>query len=485
MVQSAPGRDGHEAAGCPIVLLRCAHAGKFEAKKEPRPGPGRARRGPNRRASDGDQATAITEGTADELLARFGRYVNPGLARTFALMGLAHPEVRAQGAWIEDDEGTRYLDFGAGYGVQVLGYRHPRLVAAAIRQLEEGMALGSRVLLSAPAIDLAERLAALTPGALERSFFVNSGAEAVEAAIKFARVSTGKSGLVATEGAYHGKTIGALSVSGRPVYQTPFQPLMPGVVHVPFGDPDAIDDAVGPDTAAVIVEPIQGEGGVIVPPPGYLARVRAACDRVGARMIVDEIQTGMGRTGPLWAVEHEPGVVPDYLCAAKGLGGGIVPLGAVVGTPEATAFFDPMPLIHTSTFGGGGLAATVGAATLDLLGELDLRPRVEALGARAMARLGALRQRHPELVAAVRGRGLMMAVEVRAPGVAGMVMAGLFARHVLVAHTLNNERVLRLLPPLVISDEDLETALAAFDAAFDEAAADAAELVAEGGAADA
>ncbi len=411
--------------------------------------------------------------------------MNPGLARTFAFMGLAHPEVRAEGAWIEDDEGSRYLDFGAGYGVQVLGYRHPRLVAAAIRQLEHGMALGSRVLLSAPAVDLAERLAEATPGALERSFFVNSGAEAVEAAIKFARLSTGRTRIVATEGAYHGKTIGALSVSGRPVYQTPFQPLMPDVAHVAFGDADALERALGPETAAVIVEPIQGEGGVIVPPAGYLARVRGACDRVGARMIVDEIQTGMGRTGPLWAVEHEPGVVPDYLCAAKGLGGGLVPIGAVVGTPEATAFFDPMPLIHTSTFGGGALAATVATATLDLLRELALRQRVEALGARAMARLSALAARHPGLIAEVRGRGLMIAVEVRAPGVAGMVMARLFARHVLVAHTLNNERVLRLLPPLVITDADLEAALDAFDSAFDEAAEDAAELVAEGGGADA
>jgi putrescine aminotransferase len=419
---------------------------------------------------------AIAADDGERLLARFGRYLNPGLARSFSFMGLDHAEVRAEGAWIEDAAGERYLDFGAGYGVQILGYRHPRLVEAAVRQLREGMALGSRVLLSAPAVDLAERLAERTPGDLERSFFVNSGAEAVEAAIKFARLSTGRKGLVATDGAYHGKTMGALSVSGRPVYRTPFEPLVPGVRHVPFGDAAAIDAAVDSDTAAVIVEPIQGEGGVIVPPDGYLQRVRAACDRVGARMIVDEIQTGMGRTGPLWAIERE-GVVPDYLCAAKGLGGGLVPIGAVVARPEATAFFDTMPLIHTSTFGGGPLAATVALATLDLWAELDLRGRVEALGERALARLRALQGRHPELVREVRGRGLMVAVEVAAPGVAGMVMAGLFARRVLVAHTLNNERVLRLLPPLVIDDGELELALDAFDAAFAEAAEEGAELV--------
>lgn len=422
---------------------------------------------------------------SEQLLDRFARYMNPGLARSFSLMGLAQPEVRAEGAWVEDDEGVRYLDFGAGYGVQVLGYRHPRLIETVTRQLSDGMALGSRVLLSAPAVDLAERLANATPGDLERSFFVNSGAEAVEAAVKFARLSTGRAGLVATEGAYHGKTMGALSVSGRPVYQKPFEPLVPGVRHVPFGDADAIDAAVGPDTAAVIVEPIQGEGGVIVPPDGYLARVRAACDRVGARMIVDEIQTGMGRTGPLWAVEHESGVVPDYLCAAKGLGGGIVPIGAVVSRPEATAFFSTMPLIHTSTFGGGALACTVASAALDMLAELGLRARVEALGARALARLEDLKGRHPSLIREVRGRGLMMALEVTAPGVAGMVMAGLFERHVLVAHTLNNERVLRLLPPLVVSDEEMEIALRAMEEAFDAAAAEAADLVEEEAAVDA
>lgn len=428
----------------------------------------------------------IAIGAGEDLLARFGRYMNPGLARSFSFMGLARPEVRAEGAWVWDGEGERYLDFGAGYGVQVVGYRHPRLVAAAVRQLETGMALGSRVLLSQPAVDLAQRLAECTPGELERSFFVNSGAEAVEAAVKFARLSTGRAGIVATLGAYHGKTMGALSVSGRRVYREPFEPLLPGVRHVPFGDAAALEAAVDEGTAAVIVEPVQGEGGVIVPPDGYLARVRAACDRVGARMIVDEVQTGMGRTGPLWAVEHEPGVVPDYLCAAKGLGGGLVPIGAVVGTPAATAFLDRMPLIHTSTFGGGPLACTVASATLDLLRELDLGERVAAVGARARSRLEALAARHPSLVREVRGRGLMLAVEVTAPGVAGMVMAQLFARRVLVAHTLNNERVLRLLPPLTVTDEEMEIALAAFDAAFAATADEAADLlVGEGEAADA
>lgn len=404
-----------------------------------------------------------------------GRTMNPGLARTFSFMGLEQPEVRAEGAWVRDASGARFLDLSSGYGVHVAGYMHPKLVATAIDTLTHGMALSSRVLLSEPAIALAERLRDLTPGDLTYSFFVNSGAEAVEAALKFARISTGRGGVIATSGAFHGKTMGALSVSGREVYRRPFAPLLPDVVHVPFGDVDALEQALTPDVGAVIVEPIQGEGGVIVPPDGYLQRVRELCDRVGARMIADEVQTGLGRTGRLWAVEHE-GVVPDYLCVAKGLGGGLIPIGAVVGRPDAMAFFDAMPLIHTSTFGGGPLATTIASATLDLITEEDLPHRAGELGGTAWDRLSAIRDRYPGVIADVRGRGLMLGIEMQAEGVAGMVMAGLFERHVLAVHTLNNERVLRFLPPLVIPEEDLRCGLDAIEEAVAETAPLADEL---------
>ena len=403
------------------------------------------------------------------LLTRMGQTMNPGLARTFGFMGLDQPEVHASGSWVEDASGARFLDLSSGYGVHIAGYMHPRLVEVAVGTLTHGMALSSRVLLSEPAIRLAEHLRDLTPGDLTFSFFVNSGAEAVEAALKFARISTGKSRIVATVGAFHGKTMGALSVSGREVYRRPFEPLLPDVVHVPFGDADALANAVTDETAAVIVEPIQGEGGVIVPPEGYLTRVRQICDRYGARMIADEVQTGLGRTGHLWAVEHE-GVVPDYLCAAKGLGGGLVPIGAVVGRPDAMAFFDTMPLIHTSTFGGGPLAATVAVATLELITEERLPDRARRLGARAKERLEAIQVAYPNVIGAVRGRGLMLGIEMRGEGLAGMVMAGLFRRHVLAVHTLNNERVLRFLPPLVIGEDDLALGLDAIEDAVRETA---------------
>jgi putrescine aminotransferase len=415
------------------------------------------------------------EGT--EVLQALGRYMNPGLMRSFSFFGLDGVEVDGLGSWVKDHRGERYLDLSSGYGVHILGYRHPKVVEAVMEQLRHGLCLGSRVLLSEPAVRLAERLAQRTPGDLEMSFFVNSGAEAVEAALKFARMATGRPGLVAAVGAFHGKTLGALSVSGRPVYREPFQPLLPGVTHVPYGDVARLKEAVTKDTAAVILEPIQGEGGVVVPPPGYLRAARDITQAQGALLILDEVQTGLGRTGWWWACQAED-VVPDYLCLAKGLGGGILPVGAVVGRREALAFWDAHPLIHTSTFGGGPLAATAALAALEVLEEENLPFRAAQLGETVGQRLQALAQAYPQVVAQVRGRGLMWGLEATGRGVAAMVMSRLFTRHVLAVYTLNNERVLRFLPALTIPEEDLEWGLGQLEEAVAETAPLADELLA-------
>ncbi|MCY0880406.1 MAG: aminotransferase class III-fold pyridoxal phosphate-dependent enzyme, partial [Firmicutes bacterium] len=256
-----------------------------------------------------------------DLLDRYAKVMNPGLARVFRFMGLESVEATAHGAIVVDEQGQEYLDCAGGYGVFIQGYQHPRIVAAAHAQLDR-MSLSSRVLLNRPMIELAEELERVTPGDLQYSFFVNSGAEAVEAALKFARAATGRPRIITTYGAFHGKTMGALSVSGRELYQTPFKPLVPEIIHVPYGDAQAIADVMDDSVAAVIVEPIQGEGGIIVPPDDYLPKIRQLCDASGALMIADEVQTGMGRTGYLFAVEHSR-VVPDLLCLAKALGGGV------------------------------------------------------------------------------------------------------------------------------------------------------------------
>lgn len=413
------------------------------------------------------------------LIDRLGEHLNSGLARTFRFMGLDEEEVAGRGSTLYTRSGAEYLDLGSGYGVHILGYMHPKVVEAARRQLSEGLALSSRVLLTRPQVDLAERLAELLPGDLSYAFFVSSGTEAVEAALKFSRLATGRATLVATTGAFHGKTMGSLSLSGREVYRQPVAPLLPGIRHVPFGDAGAAEAAIDRHTAAMVVEPIQGEGGVVIPPDDYLPRLRAACDRVGALLVVDEVQAGMGRTGKFLATEHS-GVVPDLVCLAKGLGGGIVPIGAVVGTARAFAFFDERPLIHTSTFGGGPLACTVAVAALQAIEEEELVERARRLGEPALERLKALGQRYPEVIADVRGRGLMIGLEMRRPGMAGMVLKQLFDEHILAIHTLNNERVIRLLPPLVIEPAELDRGVAAVERAVAETAAMAADLMEEG-----
>lgn len=397
---------------------------------------------------------------ASALIERYGHFVNPGLARALRFMGMEAVEKTGHGAVLVTEDGDEYLDCAGGYGVFVQGYQHPRIVAKAHAQLDT-MALSSHVLLNRPMIDLAEELARLTPGDLQYSFFCNSGTEAVEAALKFARIQTGRSRIIATEGAFHGKSMGALSVSGREIYQKPFSPLVPDIVHVAYGDAQQIAEVIDDRTAAVIVEPIQGEGGVVIPPDDYLPRIRELCDTYGALWIADEVQTGIGRTGRMFAVEHA-GVIPDFLCLAKALGGGVVPIGAVVARAEAWTFFDSAPLIHTSTFGGNPLACAIAQEALRVTAEERLPERAANLGSYFLQSLADLQRQFPEVITAVRGRGLMIGVEVPGAGVGGAIISELFSRHVLAVYTLNNEKVIRLIPPLVITPAEIDQVLVAF-----------------------
>lgn len=400
----------------------------------------------------------------DDVLAKLERHGNPGLARSYRFMGLQQPEVYAEGVYVTDASGRRYLDFSSGYGVMVHGYRHPKLVATAKAQLDR-LTMSSRVLPSAEMVALAERLAELTAGRLSMSFFCNSGAEAIEAVLKFARLATGRRKIVSTLDAFHGKTLGALSVSGRELYQAPFRPLLPDVVHIPYGDLAAAEAVVDQDTALVLVEPIQGEGGIVVPPDGYLRGLRNITRRVGALLAVDEVQTGMGRTGYLWAYQYEADADPDLLASAKGLGGGIVPIGAVLGTPEVFGFWDSMPLIHTSTFGGNPLATAVAKTALDVLVEEDLPGRAQRLGVRLAGALSALQRSYPRVISETRGRGLLFGLVTANEGIGGALMSECLDRQLLVVYTLNNPRVLRLMPPLVIGEEELEEGLRRLEAA--------------------
>ncbi len=399
----------------------------------------------------------------DEVYENYRAHVNPPLARVMKLSG-SPVEVRAEGSTITDHNGKTYLDFAGGYGVFTLGHRHPRVVAAVKDQLDR-MALSGRTMFNPLMGRLAKRLAELTPGDLSISFFANSGTEAVEGALKLARAATKRPAIVATDAAFHGKTLGALSASGRDAFRDPFLPLLADVRRVPFGDSRAMRAAVDESVAAVIVEPIQGEGGVNVPPDGWLSDVREICDTRGAVMIADEVQTGLGRCGELFACDREA-VVPDVMTLAKGLSGGVIPIGAYVARASVwNAAYGKQPLLHTSTFGGNELACAAALAALDVLRDDDLVTNARERGAELLAGARATMERFPAVIADARGAGLLVGVELRSEGYGGTIIPELLKRGVTAAWTLNQQRVIRLEPPLVVTAEEVGVAVRAFDGA--------------------
>ena len=364
---------------------------------------------------------------------------------------------RGDGCHVWDVDGNRYLDLVGGIAVNALGHGHPALVSAISKQAAEALHVSN--LFTSPAqIELAERLLEVA-GAPEGSavFFANSGAEAIEAAIKLSR-RTGRTGIVAAEGAFHGRTTGALALTHKAAYREPFEPLLPGVVHVPYGDEEALRSAVSEQTAAVFLEPVQGEAGVVSPGPAYLRLAREFTTDAGALLVVDEIQTGIGRTGT-WFAFQQAGVVPDAMTLAKGLGGG-VPIGALVTFgSEVSGLLTAGQ--HGSTFGGNPLAAAAGLAVLDTIAAAGLLDHVRSVGdhlAEGVRRLG-----HP-LVTGVRGAGLLRAVML-----ASDVAPQLAVRAREAGFIVNpvSPAAIRLAPPLVITREQVDTFLAALPGLLD------------------
>ena len=402
-------------------------------------------------------------GFVEETIEKYRRYVNPGLAALMDFVGFHAVEWEGHGVVVRDSAGTEYLDFLGGYGVFALGHGHPRVVRAVQEQLQR-MPLSSRVLFNRPMADLAERLAQITPGALQYTFFCNSGVEAVEGALKLARLATGRTQIIGTEGGFHGKTFGGLSASGRDVYRAPFAPLVPDFSHVPFGDAAAMAAAVTERTAAVIVEPVQGENGVIVPPDDYLPALRDICDAHQALLIFDEVQTGLGRTGALFGCQHW-NTAPDIMTLAKALGGGVMPIGAFIGTPAVWRAFEPNPLLHSSTFGGNELACAAGLAAIEVLLDEELPAHAAVMGARLLAGLRDISARYPGTITEVRGKGLLIGVEFCERDFAALVIAGLAQHRILAAYTLNNPCVIRFEPPLIVTEEHITRVLTAFDEA--------------------
>jgi len=394
-----------------------------------------------------------------ETVKSFNAYFNSGFLEYRKAVAEAEQyaaiEWTGQGPYIEDIMGRKYIDCLGGFGIYSAGVRHPKIVEAVRGQLDR-MPLSSQELLDPLRGALAELLGEIAPGDLQYSFFINNGTDAIEGAIKLARLYTGKSNFISSLRGFHGKSCGSLSLLGKWQYREPFLPLLPGIQFVEFGDAEAVidelykSDQTSKGIAAVIMEPIQGEAGAIVPPDDFWPRIRKACDEYGALLIADEVQTGLGRTGKMFGVEHW-NTVPDIICLGKALGGGVMPLSAFISTPKIWKVLEGNPFIHTSTFGGNPLACAAGIAAVNVTLEEDLPGQAARTGKYLLGQLIALQVSYDRIIRRARGKGLLLGLEFANTEIGYKVVSGLFRRGVLVAGTLTNSKVVRIEPALNVS----------------------------------
>ena len=411
---------------------------------------------------------------------------NPTRNELLKAFRLDRPLVRGIGHRLYDADGLEYLDFLSQYGTVSLGHNHPEVWQACLDVQQEQLPVMIQPLVSVAAQELAEKLAEITPGDLSVCVFTNSGAEAVEAAIKLARARTGRKIILSTSNGFHGKTLGALSATGRSLYQQPFCAPVEGFELVSFGDLDELKlrlEISGKDVAAFIVEPIQGEGGVIPAPPGYLAEAFKLCRQYGVLTILDEIQTGLGRTGSMFAVPEEAGA-PDIMTLAKTLSGGLIPIGACITTPDT--WDDEFGQLHSSTFANNNLACRVASKVIDILqrDEQKIIKQVASNGEYLISRLQVLQSRYPEVIKAVRGQGFMVGLEFHPfkpgsdSGTLGFLsmnegLMALFSSYLFNAHRLvtapsfNSAHTLRLQPPFTVGREEIDQAFNAIDCLCD------------------
>jgi putrescine aminotransferase len=405
----------------------------------------------------------------EESLQNFGEYFNKGwldYRKSVTQAGQwAAVEWTGRGATFEDVLGRKYIDFLGGFGMMNLGWSHPEVVAAVQFQLLR-TPMPSQELIDPLRGVLAKLMADITPGDLKYSWFAASGTESIEAAIKLAKVYTKKSAFIVAVKAFHGKTMGALSMLGKADYRVPPGILYGGpVYHVPFGDAAAVEqqldicDKIGVGVAGVLMEPIQGEAGGIVPPDDFWPRIREATKKYGTLLIADEVQTGLGRTGKLWGVDHWD-VVPDILTVAKSLGGGVMPICAVCTTEEIfQPFMYPNPFLQTTTTGGGALACSAAIATINVTIRDRLWEMAKEKGDYIMSRVKELAVKHPKVYKDVTGKGLLIGQHFQTPQIGGQVAAEIFKRGVVVSGTLTSAQTVRIEPPLVITYDEINQGL--------------------------
>ncbi|HEX8033754.1 MAG TPA: putrescine aminotransferase [Ktedonobacterales bacterium] len=417
------------------------------------------------------ESKSLTRQQAEDLVRmtvqNFANHYNPGFLeyRKSVTEGgdFASVEWSGRGATFTDALGRTFLDCLGGYGLLSLGWSHQKVVNAVKAQLDRAP-MPTQEMLDWPRGMLTNLLSEITPGDIEYAFLVSSGTEAVEGAMKFAKAATGKPGFIAAVKGFHGKTAGSLSLMGKAKFRKPALPLLPNVYHVPFGDAAAIEQQlriardVGNEIAAVVMEPVQGEAGAIVPPDDYWPQLRALCDEYGVLLIADEVQTGLGRTGALWAVNHW-NVVPDIICSAKALGGGVMPIGAFMASKRIWQTFIDDPFFHTTTTGGNPLACAAAIATINVILEDDLPRQAAEKGAYFMERLQPLATRYDSIYEKITGKGLLIGQHFHDGETGYQVAAGLFRRGVLISGTLTNATSIRIEPPLVIEYDEIDEVL--------------------------
>ena len=417
---------------------------------------------------------ADKEKITKETVEYFDTYVSPGWLkyRKSVSTNAAVVEWQDKGTYCEGLYGEKFIDCLGGFGIYTCGHRNDEILDVVKAQLDH-QALHSQELLDPLRGYLAKAVADITPGDLEKCFFTNGGAEAVEMALKLARISTGGRWFIAATGAFHGKTMGAVSVCGKNTYRVPYTPMVQQVQHVKYGDAEDMRkailnlQAVGEKVAAVILEPIQGEAGVIVPPEGYLQEVRKICDETGVALIFDEIQTGMGRTGTMWRCEAE-GVTPDIMTFGKAFGGGIMPITGIICRPKmwTQELIDNPWLLGSPTFGGNPVCCSAAIATIKYMLENDVPGQCKEKGEYLKAGLEGLMKKYPEIIDDVRGTGLMLAVEFCKSDVGYSVAKGMFKRGVMTAGTLVNAKCVRFEPAAIITKENIDTVIERMDEAI-------------------
>ena len=381
-------------------------------------------------------------------------------------------EWSGEGSRLCDLLGREYIDCLGGFGIFSAGVNHPKIVKAVTDQMQR-MALNSQELLEPWRAALARVLAEVTPGNLQNSFFINNGTDAIEGAIKLTRLHTKRNTFISAIGGFHGKSMGSLSLMGKASFREPFEPGLQDVRFIPYGNADALEsefrrcEAVGVRIAGVVLEPVQGEAGGIVPPPDFFPRARELCTRYGALLIADEIQTGMGRTGKLWGVDHW-NLVPDIMCVGKSIGGGVMPLSAFISTAEIWEVMVPNPIIHSTTFGGNPLACAAGLAAIQVTLEEDLPGQAATKGEFLLRELACLREKYPRVLKAAQGKGLLIGMEFPVQEIGWKVASGLFKRGVLVAGTYSKAQVIRIEPALGIPMELLQEMLNRLEDTFRE-----------------